>query len=82
LPIFNGTTRPTITTYDGWRAPLKGDSFDPQVDRFLDISKFTLPQPIQFGNATRVQPQGARVPGVQREHQPREIVRIQRIGAD
>jgi hypothetical protein len=29
LPIFNGGTRPVITSYDNWRAPLKGDSFDP-----------------------------------------------------
>jgi hypothetical protein len=27
--------RPTITTYDDWRAPIAGDSFDPFVDRFL-----------------------------------------------
>jgi Carboxypeptidase regulatory-like domain len=25
--------RPYITTYDGWRAPLAGDKFDPYVDR-------------------------------------------------
>ena len=56
LPIFNGTTRPTISTYDDWRAALKGSDFDPAVDRFLDISKFILPQPIQFGNATRFNP--------------------------
>ncbi|MGH9674876.1 MAG: TonB-dependent receptor, partial [Bryobacteraceae bacterium] len=56
FPIFNGTTRPVISSYDNWRAPLKGDEFDPAVDRFLDISQFTLPQPIQFGNATRRNP--------------------------
>jgi hypothetical protein len=58
--IFNGTTRPTISSYENWRAPIKGDKFDPgvvaPVDRFLDISKFQLPQPIQFGNATRYNP--------------------------
>ena len=56
LPIFNGTTRPTIATYDGWRAATKGSDFDPAVDRFLDINKFILPQPIQFCNATRFNP--------------------------
>jgi hypothetical protein len=56
FPIFNGTTRATISTYDNWRAPILGDKFDPAVDRFLDISRFTRPQPIQFGNATRRNP--------------------------
>ena len=27
--------RPTITTYDDWRAPIAGDKFDPYVDRFF-----------------------------------------------
>ncbi len=55
LPIFNGTTRPTITSYDNWRAPLKGGDFDPAVDRFLDRSAFPV-QPSAFGNATRFNP--------------------------
>jgi hypothetical protein len=55
LPIFNGGTRPTVTSYDNWRAPLKGDSFDPQVDRFLNKSVFPA-QPIAFGNVTRFNP--------------------------
>jgi hypothetical protein len=55
LPIFNGGTRPVVTSYDNWRAPLKGDSFDPQVDRFLDKSVFPA-QPIGFGNVTRFNP--------------------------
>src|SRR5262249_5907691 len=40
LPLFNGTTRPVITSYDNWRAPIKGDDFDPAVDRFLDRAAF------------------------------------------
>ena len=56
FPIFNGTTRPTITTYDNWRAPLRGSEFDPAVDRFLDRSKFQIPQPTLFGNSTRYNP--------------------------
>jgi hypothetical protein len=55
LPIFNGGTRPTITSYDNWRPALKGDQFDPGVDRFFD--KNLLPaQPIAFGNVTRFNP--------------------------
>jgi len=56
FPIFNGGTRPTVTSYDNWRAPLKGDDFDPAVDRFLDRSVFPAQQPIAFGNVTRLNP--------------------------
>ncbi len=56
-PIFNGVTRPTISTYDGWRAPLKGDKFDPAADRFLNPATFpATAQPIAFGNSTRYNP--------------------------
>ncbi|MBM3813839.1 MAG: TonB-dependent receptor [Acidimicrobiia bacterium] len=55
FPIFNAVTRPTITSYENWRAPLKGDSFDPAVDRFLVVSNFPG-QPVAFGNSTRFNP--------------------------
>ncbi len=57
LPIFNGITRPLVDSYDNWRAPIAGDKFDPNVDRFL-ITKAQFPaQPIGgFGNATRYNP--------------------------
>ncbi len=55
FPIFNGTTRPTVTSYDNWRAPLRGDEFDPQYDLFLNIRAFPT-QPIAFGNVTRYNP--------------------------
>ena len=55
LPIFNRDTRPAITSYDNWRAALKGDSFDPAVDRFLNLSALPA-QTIGFGNATRYNP--------------------------
>lgn len=55
LPIFNSQTRPTITGYDNWRAPISGDKFDPERDRFLDPSAFP-PQPVAFGNSTRYNP--------------------------
>jgi hypothetical protein len=55
--IFNGATRPTITSYDNWRAPLKGDEFDPAADRFLNPATFPASgQPIAFGNTTRFNP--------------------------
>jgi hypothetical protein len=55
LPIFNAVTRPTITAYDNWRAPLRGDSFDPAVDRFFNAASFPA-QPLAFGNSTRFNP--------------------------
>jgi hypothetical protein len=57
FPIFNGTNRPTVPTYEGWRAPTKGDDFDPNVDRFLQPASFFGPQPSdRFGNMTRYNP--------------------------
>ncbi|MEO8373458.1 MAG: carboxypeptidase regulatory-like domain-containing protein, partial [Candidatus Solibacter sp.] len=52
LPIFNGTNRPMVTTYD-WRAPVSGSDFDPAKDKFLDASVFPV-QPVGIlGNAPR-----------------------------
>jgi hypothetical protein len=63
LPLFNGGTRPFITTYDNWRAPIAGDKFDPAVDRFLDRSVFPATQPsILWGNETRVNPKMRSLP--------------------
>jgi len=56
-PIFDGTNRPTVSTYDGWRAPLAGRSFNPAVDSFLQPASFFGTQPTsQLGNATRCNP--------------------------
>jgi hypothetical protein len=57
LPIFNGATRPVVDSYENWRAPIAGDKFDPNVDRFL-IPKTQFPaQPAAgFGNVTRYNP--------------------------
>jgi hypothetical protein len=55
LPIFNAQSRPMITGYDNWRAPIAGDKFDPAVDRFLNAAAFPA-QPNAFGNATRFNP--------------------------
>ncbi len=56
LPIFNGVTRPLIDSYDGWRAPVAGGKFDPNVDRFLKPANQFPAQPNDFGNATRYNP--------------------------
>lgn len=59
-PIGTGS-RVFITSYEGWRAPIKGDKFDPNVDAWLDINKFnqgisTDTLNIVWGNATRNNP--------------------------
>src|SRR5438128_1337292 len=56
FPIFNGPTRPVITSYDGWRAPVAGGKFDPNVDKFLDRKVFPVQPSDQFGNVTRFNP--------------------------
>jgi hypothetical protein len=57
FPIFNGTNRATVPTYDGWRAPTQGGSFDPNVDSFLQPVSFFGTQPTTgFGNETRFNP--------------------------
>lgn len=57
LPLFNGRAMPFADSYEGWRAPLVGDKFDPAVDRFLLRSAFPATQPsIFWGNMTRNNP--------------------------
>jgi hypothetical protein len=56
FPIFDGTNRATVPTYDGWRAPISGN-FDPNKDSFLQPASFFGPQPTTgFGNETRYNP--------------------------
>ena len=56
FPISNGTTRPVISSYDNWRAQVRGEKFDPAVDLFVDRTVFPT-QPIdRFGNETRYNP--------------------------
>jgi len=55
LAIFNGPTRPLVSGYDNWRAPVAGGKFDPNVDRYVDRNVFPA-QPSDFGNATRFNP--------------------------
>jgi hypothetical protein len=55
--LFNGTNRPVIDAYDNWRAPVKGDKFDPNVDRFFKpASEFPAQPNHVFGNATKFNP--------------------------
>ncbi len=57
FPIFAGGNRPTITTYDNWRAPYSRDRFDPfSGDRYLDRSVFPAQPTDRFGNMTRFNP--------------------------
>ncbi|HET8549818.1 MAG TPA: TonB-dependent receptor, partial [Bryobacteraceae bacterium] len=35
LPLQNASNRPFVDSYENWRAPIRGDKFDPNVDRFL-----------------------------------------------
>jgi Carboxypeptidase regulatory-like domain len=69
LPIFNGRTPAYVTSYDGWRAPTKGGSFDPAVDNFF-VPYGTGPFPLQgtntplngLGNETRYNPKVRQFP--------------------
>jgi hypothetical protein len=45
--LFAGGNRPIISSYDGWRAPTAGGSFDPSLDRFVQPASFF---PVQAGN--------------------------------
>ena len=57
MPLFSGGLRPIVSSYDGWRAPTKGDKFDPFVDRFVQPAGFFPAQPSNtFGNQTRYNP--------------------------
>jgi hypothetical protein len=65
FPIFNGTNRATVPTYDGWRGAIKGDKFDPFADSFLQpVSYFGTQPTTQFGNATRYNPKLRSWPGL------------------
>ena len=45
LPLGGGPNRVTVSDYDGWRAPISGDKFDPFVDTWWDRSAFARVQP-------------------------------------
>jgi hypothetical protein len=54
LPIFNGTNRPVITSYD-WKTSWSGD-FDPNAGRYLNAAAFPAQPANLLGNATRFNP--------------------------
>jgi hypothetical protein len=71
LPLYGGGVRPYVNSYEGWRAPTKGGSFDPQVDNFF-VPYGTGPFPLQgqntaynsFGNSTRYNPKVRQFPNL------------------
>jgi hypothetical protein len=58
FPIFAGANRPTITTYEGWRAAYQGDRFDPFATgaRYINRDAFPAQPTDRFGNMTRYNP--------------------------
>jgi hypothetical protein len=57
LPTFNGSARPFADSYDDWRAPIAGDEFDPNRDRFLKpANQFPAQAAHLYGNVTRYNP--------------------------
>jgi hypothetical protein len=56
FPLFAGTNRPTVSTYNGWRGTYSGN-FDPNVNSFFQSASFFGAQPTNaLGNATRFNP--------------------------
>src|SRR5262249_3368656 len=69
--LFAGPHPAVIATYDGWRAPTKGGSFDPSVDRFVQPASFFPTQTglyagttQYFGNMTRYNPKFRQFPNL------------------
>jgi len=54
LPIFNGSNRPYISSYD-WKSTWTGD-FDPATDTYLSAAAFPTQPRNLLGNATRYNP--------------------------
>ncbi len=70
--LFAGGNRPLISSYDDWRAPTKGGSFDPSVDAFVRPASF-FPAQVgtqfsgttqYFGNQTRYNPKFRQFPNL------------------
>jgi hypothetical protein len=57
LPLNNGSARPFVDSYENWRAPIAGDEFDPNRDRYLrPASEFPAQPAHLYGNVTRYNP--------------------------
>ncbi|HEY3443927.1 MAG TPA: TonB-dependent receptor [Paludibaculum sp.] len=64
-PLFAGRNVPWVPGYDGWRAPTKGDKFDPYVDSFFQPAAFFGAQPANtIGNQTRLNPKLREMPAL------------------
>ena len=70
--LFAAGNRPLISTYDGWRQPTAGGSFDPSVDTFVKPASF-FPAQVgtqfagttqYFGNQTRYNPKFRQFPNL------------------
>ena len=60
--LFNGQNRPVIDSYDNWRAPISGDKFDPNVDRFLKpANRVPGAARARFRQRHQVQPEGSQL---------------------
>jgi hypothetical protein len=63
VPLFAGRGVPWVPTYDNWRAPIKGDKFDPNVDSFFQPASYFGSQPTNtIGNQTRLNPKLRELP--------------------
>jgi len=56
LLLFNGGNRPNRVPGVSERVSLKGGSFDPAVDLYLNINAFSQPAPFTVGNVSRLEP--------------------------
>ena len=56
LLLFNGGNRPNRVPGIAERASLKGGSFDPARDVYVNINAFSEPAPFTFGNVSRLEP--------------------------
>lgn len=56
LLLFNGGNRPNRVPGVPERVSLKGGSFDPAVDLYLNINAFSQPAPFTIGNVSRFEP--------------------------
>lgn len=56
LLLFNGGNRPNRVPGVPERASVKGGSFDPAQDVYVNINAFSEPAPFTFGNVSRLEP--------------------------
>ncbi|MBK7928847.1 MAG: TonB-dependent receptor [Bryobacterales bacterium] len=79
LPLFNEGTRPYVTSYDDWRAPVGAGGFDPGRDRFLKPRSEFPVQPNDFGNVTRYNPKVRSFPNLNENISVAKTFRVSEI---